>query len=238
MSDKTSKVDPLKNHPLKRFLGLLSLDKREIRFIYIYAIFAGIIGLSIPVGIQAIINLIALGQSSSSWVVLTFIVALGTAVAGVMKLMQYVITETIQQRIFVRSAFEFAYRIPKFRMEEITNNYAPELANRFFDTLSVQKGIPKILVDLSAASLQIIFGLILLALYHQFFVIFGIVLLLLIVIVILATARPGLTTSIYESKYKYRVAYWLEELGRTMGSFKLAGRTQYPVEKTDKLLKG
>lgn len=238
MSENILETQSLKNRPLRRFLRLLSLDKKDIGYIYVYAIFAGVIGLSIPVGIQAIINLIALGQPSSSWVVLTLIVALGTAIGGIMKLMQYVITETIQQRIFTRSAFEFAYRIPRFRMEEITNEYAPELANRFFDTLSVQKGIPKILVDLSAASLQILFGLILLALYHPFFVIFGIVLLVLIGFVILLSARPGLATSMSESKYKYKVAYWLEELGRTMGSFKLAGRTQYPLEKTNQLVNG
>lgn len=229
-------MNTLKGHPLKRFFRLLQLDKGDIGYIYTYAVFEGIISLTIPVGIQAIINLIALNQMSSSWIVLIFIVALATAIAGGMKLMQYIITETIQQRIFARSAFEFAYRMPRLRMEEIKHQYAPELANRFFDTLSIQKGMPKVLVDLSAASFQIIFGLILLALYHPFFVLFGFVLLLLIAIVVVSTFSPGLSSSLLESKYKYKVAYWLEELGRTMGSFKLAGRTQYPTVKTDELV--
>ncbi|MGH1337551.1 MAG: peptidase domain-containing ABC transporter [Aureispira sp.] len=231
-------MNTLKGHPLKRFFRLLQLDKSEIFYIYTYAVFEGIISLTIPVGIQAIINLIALNQISSSWIVLIFIVALGTAIAGCMKLMQYIITETIQQRIFTRSAFEFAYRMPRLRMEEIKDQYAPELANRFFDTLSIQKGMPKILVDLSAASFQIILGLILLALYHPFFVLFGFVLLLLIAIVVVSTFSPGLSSSLLESKYKYKVAYWLEELGRTMGSFKLAGRTKYPMVKTNELVGG
>ncbi len=231
-------MDTHKRHPLKRFFGLLQLDKGDIGYIYIYAVFEGIISLTIPVGIQAIINLIALNQISSSWIVLIFIVSLATAISGGMKLMQHIITETIQQSIFTRSAFEFAYRMPRLRMEEIKHQYAPELANRFFDTLSIQKGIPKILVDLSAASFQIIFGLILLSLYHPFFVFFGFILLLLITIVVVSTFSPGLSTSLLESKYKYKVAYWLEELGRTMGSFKLAGRTQYPLIKTDELVGG
>lgn len=225
-------------HPLKRFLNLLKLDQKDIGYIYIYAIFEGLISLSIPVGIQAIINLIALNQFSSSWILLTVMVALGTAIAGAMKLMQHIITEAIQQRIFTRSAFDFAYRIPKLQMEAIKDEYAPELVNRFFDTLSVQKGIPKLLVDLSAASLQICFGLILLSLYHPFFVFFGFILLALIAILVVSSFTPGLSTSLSESKYKYKVAYWLEELGRTMGSFKLAGRTQYPVEKTNELVSG
>ena len=231
-------TNTLTGRPLKRFFRLMQLDRKEIGLVYIYASFEGIISLSIPVGIQAIINLIALNQITSSWVVLIFIVAMATAISGGMRLLQYIITETIQQRIFARSAFEFAYRLPRLRMEAIKDKYAPELVNRFFDTLSIQKGLPKILVDFSAASIQVVFGLILLSLYHPFFLFFGVVLLLLIVIVIYTTFFPGLSASLYESKYKYRVAYWLEELGRTMGSFKLAGRTKYPLEKTDDLVKG
>jgi len=231
-------MKPLVGYPLRRFFRLLQLDKNEIILIYIYSVFEGVISLTIPVGIQAIIGLIALNQVSSSWIVLTFIVALGITISGIMRLMQHIITETLQQRLFARSAFEFAYRIPRLRMEAIKDQYAPELANRFFDTLSIQKGIPKILVDLSAAFFQIIFGLILLALYHPFFVLFGFVLLLLITIIIIASFNPGLSSSLLESKYKYKVAYWLEELGRTMGSFKLAGRTKYPLEKTNELVGG
>ncbi len=222
--------------PLRRFIGLLTLDRKDIVLISVYAFFAGIINLSIPLGVQAIINMIALGQSSTSWVILTFVVAIGTGVAGVMTLLQHIITEAIQQRIFTRAAFEFAYRMPRLQMEAITGQYAPELVNRFFDTLTLQKGMPKVLVDLPAAILQILFGLLLLALYHPFFVFFGGVLILLIVTVIVSTYNPGMKTSLMESKYKYKVAYWLEELGRTMGSFKLAGRTKLPLEKTDVLV--
>ena len=44
-------------------------------------------------------------------------------------------------------------------MDQLRNYYPPELANRFFDTLTVQKSLAKILVDFPAALLQIIFGL-------------------------------------------------------------------------------
>lgn len=224
--------------PLTRFMRMLSLDRKDIYLVVIYSVFAGLIGLALPLGVQAIINLIAIGQKTSSWIVLCFIVAGATAVVGVMKLMQIIITETIQQRIFARSAFEFAYRIPRFKIEQIKEEYAPELANRFFDTLTVQKGMPKIIVDIPASLLQIIFGLILLALYHPFFVFFGITLLIFLTAIILSTYASGIRTSLMESKYKYKVAHWLEELGRTMSSFKLAGRTKYPIEKTDELVEG
>lgn len=230
--------DSFDGKPLKRLINLLSLDKKDISLVITYAILGGLIGLSLPLGVQAIINLIALQQQTSSWVVLSFIVAGGVAITGTMVLMQVVIMEALQQRLFARTAFDFAYRFPRLKMESITDQYAPELANRFFDTLNVQKGIPKIVIDLSASALQIIFGLAVLVLYHPFFVFFGITLILLLILMIYFTGKRGLKASLSESKYKYKVVYWLEELGRTMGSFKLAGRTQYPLEKTDELVEG
>lgn len=221
---------------VQRFFGLLSLDKREITYVYIYAIFSGLITLSIPLGVQAIIGLIAGGALSASLIILVLIVAMGTALIGILKVMQLTVTETIQRRIFARSAFDFSYRIPRFKLENLTDYYAPELINRFFDTLTLQKGIPKILVDFSSAVLQIIFGLILISFYHPFFVFFGLTLLLILVGIFRLTGPGGLATSLKESTYKYEVASWLEELARTMTTFKLAGGTPLSLNKTDGLV--
>ncbi len=225
-------------HPIKRFFRLLKLDKKDITYIYLYAIFAGLIALSLPLGVQAIIGLIAGGSVSSSWMILIGIVTLGTTLAGVLTVMQLSVTETIQQRIFTRSAFDFAYRIPKIKWEAIHKEYAPELVNRFFDTLTVQKGLPKILMDFSTSVLQIFFGLLLLSFYHPFFIFFGLMLVAIVLLIIRLTGPQGLKTSLKESKYKYEVAYWLEELARTMGTFKLAGTSELPLQKTDHLVNG
>ena len=68
------------------------------------------------------------------------------------------ILENIQQKIFARASFEFVYRFPKIKISELDKDYPPELANRFFDTLTVQKGLSKVLIDFPAAVLQIVFG--------------------------------------------------------------------------------
>lgn len=224
--------------PVARFFRLLALDKKDIFYIYLYAIFAGLIALSLPLGVQAIIGLIAGGSVSSSWMLLIGVVTLGTALAGILTIMQLSVTETIQQRIFTRSAFDFAYRIPKIKWEAIHQEYAPELVNRFFDTLTLQKGLPKILMDFSTSILQIFFGLLLLSFYHPFFIFFGLLLISIVLVIIYFTGPQGLKTSIKESKYKYEVAYWLEELARSMGTFKLAGTSEMPLQKTDYLVNG
>ena len=161
---------------------------------------------------------------------------IGIAMTGGLQVFQLTITERLQQRIFTRASFEFAYRIPRLKMESVYKYYVPELVNRFFDTLSVQKGLSKILIDFSTATLQIVFGLILLSFYHPFFIIFGLVLVLIVYLIFRFTGPQGLKTSLSESKYKYEVAHWLEEVGRNMGTFKLAGYTDLPMEKTDELV--
>ncbi len=220
----------------QRLLGLLALDKKDIFQIFYYAIFAGIVNLSLPLGIQAIINLIQGAQVSTSWIILVILVTLGVAFVGLLQLTQIRIIENVQQKIFTRSSFEFAYRFPKIKLSELRNYYPPELANRFFDTLTVQKGLSKILVDFPAALLQIIFGLLLLSLYHPFFIVYGILLLMLIYVVFKFTAQKGLDTSLEESMYKYRVAHWIQEVARSIISFKLSGKTSHAMDKNDVLV--
>ncbi|KJD37082.1 ABC transporter ATP-binding protein [Tamlana sedimentorum] len=222
--------------PWKRFIGLIQLEKKDIFKVANFAIFEGVLALTLPLGIQAIITLLQGGQVSTSWIVLVVLVTTGVAFTGILKLIQIRIIENIQQRIFTRASFELAYRFPKIKMNEMRNYYLPELANRFFDTLSIQKGLSKILIDIPSAFIQIIFALILLAFYHPFFILFGLLLLGLIFVVFKYTAQKGLDTSLQESKYKYKVAHWLEEIARTVISFKLSGKTKLALTKTDDLV--
>lgn len=223
--------------PWKRFIGLLSLEKKDIFQIGYYAIFSGFMALTLPLGIQAIINLIQGAQISTSWIVLVVLVTLGVVFNGALQLMQLRIIESLQQKIFTRASFELTYRFPKIKMEALRSYYPPELANRFFDTLTIQKGLSKILIDAPAALLQIVFALILLSFYHPFFIVFGFMLIGLIYTVFKYTAVKGLESSLEESKHKYRVAHWIQEIARSIVSFKLSGKTHLALDKNDLLVK-
>ncbi|HNF71683.1 MAG TPA: ATP-binding cassette domain-containing protein [Chitinophagaceae bacterium] len=203
--------------------------------VYSYAFFKGVISLSLPLGIQTIINLIQGGKVSTAWLVLVFIIMIGIAFSGILQLLQLRITETIQQKIFTRAVFDFAYRIPRIRFEDIDPYYPPELMNRFFEVPVLQKNISKVLIDLPSAVLQILFGLIVLSFYHPFFISFSLFLLLLVIVVIVFTAKRGLETSIIESKQKFKAASWLEELARVKDTFKLAGKTDLPLTRMNSL---
>lgn len=222
--------------PLKRFKKLIEVDKKDIYQILLYAILGGIISLSLPLGIQSIVNFIQAGKVSTSWIILVIMVVIGVAFVGVLRIMQYRITENLQQKIFVRSSFEFAYRFPKIKFNQLYNYSAPELANRFFDTLSVQKGFSKLLLDIFGAVLQILFGVILLSLYHPFFIFFGVIVLALLYFIFKINFTAGLETSLKESKYKYRVAHWIQEIARNHLSFKSKNVFEFSLQKNDKIV--
>lgn len=220
--------------PLQRYFKLLLLDKKDVYQIIFYAIFAGLVSLSLPLGIQAIINFIQSGRVTVSWVVLVVFVVIGVALVGILSLMQLRITENLQQKIFVRSSFEFATRLPRIRFEELYDSYPPELANRFFDTMTIQKGTSKLLIDFSAALLQILFGIILLSFYHPYFIMLGFLLLVLLYLIFKYSYFIGLENSLKVSKYKYKVAGWLQEMARNNYSFRKERNYDFALQKNDK----
>ena len=222
--------------PIQRFWRLLRQDKKDVFYLYLYATCNGIINLSLPVGIQAIMGLVLAGRLSTSWGILTMIVMIGIAIAGIFQIMQLYIVEIIQRRLFARAAFDFAYRIPKLQIKNLVNHYAPELVNRFFDTVTIQKSLSKILMDFSTSILQIIFGLILLSLYHPIFIAFGLVLLFILFFIIYFTSKPAMKTSLEESNSKYEMAFWLTEIARALPTFKLTATSNLNLKRTDEIV--
>ncbi len=222
--------------PLQRFIRLLNVERSELYSIYSFAIFNGLINLTIPLGIQSIINLIGGGIVSSSWLILVLVVIVGVALSGVLQVYQLSVNENLQQKIFSKSAFEFAFRIPRLKTETIEKYYIPEMVMRFFETVTIQKGLSKILIDFSSASLQVLFGLILLSIYHPSFIIYSGLFIGIVVLLIKLTGNKGLQSALKESNYKYEVTNWLVDIARNMESYKMAGNTNLPMDRTDELL--
>ena len=224
--------------PVARILNLVKLERKEISAVYYYAILNGLIQLSLPLGVQAIIGFVLGASMRASLIVLIILVVTGVLVAGIMQVNQMKIIEKIQQKIFVRYAFAFAEHIPLLDLKKTDKVYLPELVNRFFDIPVLQKSLSKILLDIPTASIQILFGLILLSFYHPAFILFGVILIILLWMILRYTGNRGLQTSIEESSYKYKVAGWLEETARVIKSIKLTKGNDLHLQKTDEQVTG
>ncbi len=223
---------------LRSLFRILKLDKKDISSIYFFAILGGLIALTLPLGIQTIINFVTAGTLSTSIIVLIIIVVIGVFINGLVQVRQMQITEKVKQKIFTRYSLEFANKLPHLNIEKLDKYYLPELVNRYFDAPSLTKSLEKILLDVPAAIIQIIFGLILLSFYHPIFIGFGLFLIIILVIIIKYTSPQGLATSLKASDYKYAIASWLEEMARVIKSFKYSKDTNLHLKKADKLVSG
>ena len=226
---------------LDKFLKMIKLEKREVTAIYFYAILSGVIQLSLPLGIQTIINFsqaaAGIGELPVSIILLIIIVLVGILVSGIVQVNQMKIVEKIEQSIFTRFSLDFAHKIPKIESSELNNNHLPELMNRFFEVISLQKGLSKILLDIPLAAIQIIFGLVLLSFYNSTFIVLGLLLILLLFFIFKYTTKKGLVASYNESENKYEVASWLEEIARSYKTFKISSQNNFHLKKTDELVK-
>lgn len=117
--------------PLQRLVQVLNLERKEIGAIYFYAILAGLLQLAVPLGVQAIINFVLAGRLSTSIIVLIVLVVVSVFFTGLLQVNQMKIIEKIQQRIFTRYSFEFAWRIPRLDLKISINIICPNLLTAF-----------------------------------------------------------------------------------------------------------
>ena len=222
-----------KLNSIQKFFKFLSFEKKDIGVLFFYATLSGIVGLSLPLGIQSLVTFIQSGSFTTSAAVLISMIVFALLISGGLQIMQLWIVEYIQQRIFTRTAFEFAYRLPRIKYKKLREFYPPELMNRFFDIVSLQKGVSGVLLDFSAAVLQIIFGILLLSLYHPLFIVFGFLLVFSTYFIIRNSGKRALETSMRESKYKYQTANWLQNMARSIFTFRSMSYSNLYAERMD-----
>ncbi|MBO9659357.1 MAG: ABC transporter ATP-binding protein [Chitinophagaceae bacterium] len=221
--------------PWRRLISMLHPERVHINYIFVYALLGGLISLSIPLGITAVFNLLLNGAIYSSTYILITVVVIGVVIAGLMLIGQLTLVEAIEQKIFTRTAMEFAYRLPRIKKNQLDGSYPPELVNRFFDILTIQKGLSKFLVNIITSGVTMIFSVILLAFYHPVFIAMGTFILLVMAGIVLLYFRRGVKTSVQESAYKYHLVAYLENIAGDLDNHREEEAMEQILQKTDKM---
>lgn len=224
--------------PLRRLLGLLKPERGDIFAVVLYAIGVGILSLATPIAVQSLVNMVAFGGLLQPVVILGLLLLAFLALAGALRALQAFVVEIIQRRLFVRVVADLAYRLPRVRVEAWDRSHGPELVNRFFDVMTVQKAGQAMLLDGIALVLSTVIGLLVLAAYHPVLLGFDVFLIVLIVVIVFGLGRGGVSTAIGESKAKYAVAASLEEIVRNPLTFKVASGPSFALERADLLTHG
>lgn len=224
--------------PFRRLVRLVRLERDEVWTAVIYAICVGVVSLAAPIGVQALVSSVAFGGLLQPVLVLTLLVFVGLATAAVLRALQAIVVERIQQRVFARVTVDLAHRLPRVSMTELDQRHGPELVNRFFEVLGVQKGLAMLLVDGLGVALSTAVGMLLLAFYHPVLLAFDVVLIAVLTVLIFGMGRTAVATAIKESKQKYEVAAWLEEMVRHPATFKTAGGPAFAASRAEDLVRG
>lgn len=221
--------------PGQRLLALLQLERDDLWVILVYAVAVGLLTLATPIAVQSLVGTVAFGTLLQPIVVLSLIFLVALGFQATLRALQARVVESLQQRLFARTTIDLAWRLPRVKPEARAGGFGPELVNRFFDVLTVQKSAQVLLTDGIATVLQIGIGLLVLAFYHPALLAFDIVLMVLLHAVLVLPARRGLRTSVDESEAKYAVAAWLEELARPGATFRSRGGAQLAADRADAL---
>ncbi|WP_145423650.1 peptidase domain-containing ABC transporter [Symmachiella dynata] len=222
--------------PLDRLRHLMLPEWSDLWIVLVFAFVVGLLMLATPIAIEALVNTVAFGRFLQPVVVLALILFTFLGFLAAVRALQTYVVEIIQRRLFARVAADLAYRLPRVETEATDGHYVPELVNRFFDIVTVQKVAAQLLLDGLGLILTAVIGMAVLAFYHPWLLGFDIVLLASIAFIILVLGRGAIASSVKESKHKYYMAAWLEDIARCPSTFRNDGGTEFALERADRFI--
>lgn len=216
--------------PLHRLVSLLRTERSDVNVIVVYAVGISILTLATPLAVETLVNSIAFGRLIQPLIVVSLLLFASLAFAAVLRVMQTILVELFQRRLFVRLVADLAYRLPRVMVSAFDRQHGPELVNRFFDVVTVQKVCATLLLEGVGLVLSALIGAVLLAVYHPFLLIYDIVLVGGMTVVTYLLGKGAIQTSIAESRAKYDVADSLEEIARLPIAFKQGTGPELAIE--------
>lgn len=198
--------------PLQRLQQLIHLEHRDIGTLLAYGIGIGLLSLATPIAVQALVNTIAFGALLQPLFVLTLILLVLMSFSNTLVALQFYVVEMLQRRLFVRLFGETANRLQRATIATRDRQYLPELVNRFFDVVSLQKAAAALLLETLGYLLQTLIGMLLLAFYHPMLLAFDLFMIAALYLILFVMGKKGIPTAIEQSRAKYAAAAWLESI--------------------------
>nr|WP_238400418.1 ABC transporter transmembrane domain-containing protein [Legionella bononiensis] len=212
------------------------LDKATIASIVMISVIVSLLTLSIPIAAQTLVNLIAFGKLLQPVVTLSIMVLVLMIALGALNIWQSIIIEVIQQKLMVKISLSLTRQFTHLSLDNFSSHHGPELVNRFFEVVTVNKALASLLLYGVNLSLQLFFGLILLLFYHPLFLVFDGFIILSIILIVFLPYRKGLASAEKECTEKHQIGAWLEELLTNRFLFRFNRYHHYATQQTDKRL--
>jgi len=236
-AESSSSLDQEKGlTPIQRLGKLMRPEAGDIWIVLVFAFFVSLLMLATPVAVEALVNTVAFGRFLQPILVLALILLTFLGFQGAVRALQTYVVEIIQRKLFARVAGDLAYRLPRVEREATDREHLPELVNRFFDVVTVQKVAAQLLLDGIGLVLGTVIGMAVLGFYHPWLLGFDLFLLSSIALIIFVLGRGAVASAAKESKHKYYMAGWLEDIARCPTAFHNEGGSEFALERADRLI--
>lgn len=207
-----------------QLLQYLKADKKSLYSMVIFTTASSLLILAIPFLIQNLIQQYTLLVFQQSTVFLVLSVGLFLTLITLMRILQMHLSEYLQRRLFLR-AIEDAQRTAKVAAEK-NQPMSLQKWNYIFESISLQKTIIPLFFDGYTFALQSLLVLILIGIYHPFFVIYSLALAFAFYWVTVVMGKKTLAYALQESTKKHRLIHDLQ----------IDGEAQPPKDFTDQIV--
>ncbi len=181
----------------------------------IYTFAVGLLSLATPITVQSLVNTFSLSTDIKPLINLSLMLFVLLVLFGILKAFQYITVELMQQKIIAQLSSTVAKRIILGPRLSFQSYNVREKVNRFFEIVAIQKAVAMLVTDGLSIVIQTFIGLLLLSLYHPFFIPFNIFIAGVVIMVFRYYNSDAKITSIEESSAKFAVAGFLQEIATT-----------------------
>lgn len=228
--------DPHEQHRAhQHLLSFVHAYRGEVWTVVSYAVGVGLLGLTTPVAVQALVNTAAFGTLLQPLFVLVALLSMGLVLAGVLKGLKSWAVEVLQRRMFADVVARLAYLMPRMAPHSAQRAEMGHPTQRFFEIFSIHKAAASLLLGAVDVVLAGLVGMVVLAFYHPLLLAFDAVLVVAMLGIVFGLGRHGVHTAIEESSAKYAIAGLLSELESTTYAFRHAAGREHAKQRLDTL---
>lgn len=214
---------------------LLAPDRKDLWALVVFSSIAGLLMLSVPVTAQQLVRTVTFATLYQPIIVLSLMLLGLLGFVAALQALQVYVAEIIQRRLFVRVTGQVTRCLTQADAAAWRQFAIPEMANYFLEVAIVQKVTASLVVDGVAILLTTLISMSVMAFYHPFLLGYDILLLAFLATILFGFGRGGVKTAIQESRTKYGVLSWLEDMARCPGIFRTGGVELLAMQRTDVL---
>lgn len=222
----------------KKILSLKALDRETFVSVIVISVIVSGLSMIVPIAAQWLVNIVAFTRVMQPIILVSIIVLIILSATALLSLWQHIIVETIQQKLFAKVTIDCARKLPFLHRKVFEKYRGPELVNQFFDVVTVQKSLADILLYGTNIVLYSFFGMVVLAFYHPYFIVFDLLLIIGLLLSICIPYKTAIAMAREECSQKHLIGAWLEEIVHNPNLFRFSKHHRFALREADNRLVG